>query len=902
MFVYVLFFLSGVAGLIYQVIWVRQFGNVFGNTVYSATLVTAVFMLGLGLGSYFTGRWSDRRYRENPEDLVRLYALFELGIAALGMGIALLLPLLEPLAAAVGSYVPDERGWYCPSFLSQAFSYLLAFCLMAPITFLMGGTLTLLVRHLVRRDLSAAGWKVGVLYGLNTAGAALGAFAVDFALVPALGLLASQSMAALLNLSVALAALRWAAPRKRSPAPPADEPPPAAPAKREQPPQMLSILAGSAIFLSGLAAMGMEILWFRFMCTALGGYRSVFSLLLTVILVGIWLGATAGGAVQRKLGRPAGLYAATQGLFVAAALGAFLVFSRDLFFFPEHVNATVGAMPPQGRLAELWIQLLPILAMVGLPACLMGFAYPLANAVIQRAEGQVGQRAGMLYLANTLGAVSGSLLAGFVLVPGLGTQTSILLLGLVGLGASFPLIAAQWHKHRAEPTGRILLGIEAMALLAACAALLVWLGLEPKELLKTFHPPVQGNERAVLWSEGVNESILITEITKGPHREGLRLYTNGNSMSSTSYVAQRYMRAFAHIPLLQMENPRNVLVVCFGVGNTVHAASLHSQVESLEVVDLSRHIFAHAHFFEAWNHNVLDDSRVSVFVNDGRQHLRMQKPERYDLVTLEPPPINFAGVASLYSTEFYELVWSRLRTGGYFTQWLPAYQVTRPTVAAMVQAFISVFPDAVLLSGYDTELILLGRKARPLLLDPERVQASLRERSEVRADLERIDLGSLLEIVGTFAGSSAALAATAGDMPPVTDDLPQTEYSPLLVDQPGVTLRLFEPLRFERWCPACVRDAGPVEGLELIFYYMAFMQARYKLDAQMEQWAHTPGAKKFRVQYRLPTNREMARRTWEASGYMRRVFPDARDFTDGWTEDRPARPHSTLAPPADQQQ
>ena len=179
-------------------------------------------------------------------------------------------------------------------------------------------------------------------------------------------------------------------------------------------------------------------------------------------------------------------------------------------------------------------------------------------------------------------------------------------------------------------------------------------------------------------------------------------------MSSTARLSQRYMRALAHIPLLMMENPASVLVIGFGVGNTTHAATLHPSVRVVDVADLSRSILEHASYFEDANHGVLTDPRVRVFVNDGRQHLQMQVDGTYDLITLEPPPISYAGVAALYSKEFYELARSRLTPHGYISQWLPTYQVPTATALSMIRAFVDVFPQAVLLSGAQADLLLVG--------------------------------------------------------------------------------------------------------------------------------------------------------------------------------------------------
>ncbi|HWL40392.1 MAG TPA: hypothetical protein VNO75_09150, partial [Gemmatimonadaceae bacterium] len=205
--IYLLFLLSGLSGLIYQVIWVREFGNVFGNTIHSASLVVAVFMLGLGAGSYLVGSWADRRYAAQPDSLLRAYGYVEIVIAAMGLVVAASLPHLGTLSALVSSYSREPSGWYVLSTGSYFARGAAAVVLLTPITMLMGGTLTLLVRHLVRHDLELGGWRIAILYAVNTAGAALGCALTDFVLVPAYGLFGTQMFAVFFNVVAGVGAL-----------------------------------------------------------------------------------------------------------------------------------------------------------------------------------------------------------------------------------------------------------------------------------------------------------------------------------------------------------------------------------------------------------------------------------------------------------------------------------------------------------------------------------------------------------------------------------------------------------------------------------------------------------------------------------------------------------------------
>jgi spermidine synthase len=559
--------------------------------------------------------------------------------------------------------------------------------------------------------------------------------------------------------------------------------------------------------MTGLAALGMEILWFRHFSILLGGFRAVFSLLLTIILAGIGIGSLAGGALYLRTGRPAEWLMVVQALFVASTLAGLAL--ADVNVINQDDTAAAA-----GTFAELWFNTWPMLMEVAVPALLMGFSFPLANAVIQRAEESVGRRAGILYLANTAGAVAGSLAAGFVLLPVFGLQTSTTVLMILAALAVVPLYLTEPRPLRAL----------AAPLFIAGAALALWLQLpEDYVTLRALGTP-GGGERRLVVSDGLTELVAVTESPKGR-----MLVTNGHAMSSTWPLSQRYMRALAHIPLLSIEGPETVLVVGFGVGNTTHAATLHPTVRRVELADLSRDILAHAAYFDEGNQGVLDDPKVVVHINDGRQHLQMQPESAYDLIVLEPPPIAYAGVSALYSREFYELARTRLKPNGYISQWLPTYQVPPEIALAMVRAFVDVLPQSVLLSGAASDLLLLGVNGPRIEIDPDAVAAALSRAPAVRSDLERVDLGSLHELVGTFVGSAQTLRDATRDIAPVVDDRPTQEYGvrSMLSIGHGVPASIIDLTQVAEWCPRCFMEGAPVPAVQDLAAYLKLLGLAY---------------------------------------------------------------------------
>ena len=626
-------------------------------------------------------------------------------------------------------------------------------------------------------------------------------------------------------------------------------------------------LTAVAILFSGFAAMGMEIVWFRHLSSLLGSFRSVLSLILTVILVGIWLGSLAGGYLHRLVGRPVVLYVVAQAVFVISALGALMAAETRGALSEQQTTALTLASGWTAAALGLWGSFLPILRELGVPALMMGFAYPLANAIAQDAEQVVGRRAGLLYVANTVGAVVGSLAVGFWLLPALGMQRTVTVLALAVLLGIVPLCVAA--RPSRAPQKRRVAAVPAVSVLALGIAVIVWARLPADFLINRTLWPLRPSEQRLVVSEGITDVVTVTDMPG----EGRVLFTNGHSMSSTSVAAQRYMRAFVHIPLLSLDTPESVLVICFGVGNTAHAASLHPSVRRLEVVDTSRTVLAHASYFAATNGRVLLNPNVTVFVNDGRQHLKMRPPQTFDLITLEPPPIAFAGVGSLYSREFYELARSRLRPGAYLTQWLPLSQVPPATALSMVRAFIDVFPQAVLLSGWMDELILMGRNGGPPAIDPARVEARLAAAPRLREELARIQLGTLTELVGTFVAAADTLSAATEPYPPATDDYPIQEYAGAAQPLDHLVLtRLFDPSRAPSWCPACLVDGRPRRGLEGLPRHLALLAGIYRDPAFVHYAA--PSSRTTRV-FRVALDPVATRAALAESVYLQRVFTDS---------------------------
>jgi spermidine synthase len=597
--------------------------------------------------------------------------------------------------------------------------------------------------------------------------------------------------------------------------------------------------------------MGLEIVWFRHFTLLLGPLRAVYSMLLTIVLLGIGTGSLIGSVLNRRTSRVAEWLIAAQALFVVLTLwGLTLPTTRDLSDSAVAVGERINVESAVARRwAELWFNITPISIEVFGPALLMGLMFPLGNRLVQCDERPVGARAGILYFSNTMGAVGGALATGFLFLPKFGIQRSGAILVTISWLSVVPVFLMARTALSVERTQRAvkwsrITPVFAGSLAVLVLTLLTWLQLPPSFLLSRALLRPTPDEQLIALDEGLNEVVAVTEF-EGDGRRWL--LTNGYPMSSTGPVEQRYMRALAHVPLLNMDAPQTVLVIGFGVGNTTHAATLYPSIRRVEVADLSRDILGYGRHFAESNRDVLRNPLVKVFVNDGRQHLQMQPPGSYDLITLEPPPIAHAGVGALYSTEFYRLARTRLKPSGFISQWLPAYQMPAATTLEVVRAFLDVFPNAVLLSGAQPNLLLIGAN-ESIEIDPERLTRALEKAPDVRADLERVDLASVREIVGTFVASSQSLELATRGATAVTDDRPLQEYSVRSLVNFGIARvpsAIVDLTQVDRWCPRCFvgdHESPAADGLEM---YMAIVGRAYMVPSTRSIDLSDPGARQM---------------------------------------------------------
>jgi len=747
------FFFSGLAGLIYEVIWIRRAALSFGSTTFAVSAVVAVFFGGLALGSLLFGRIGQRHRRP-----LRLYGWLEIAVAALALVSLLLFDLVDGIYGAAYRALAGQAA-----FLFAARTGLIALILLPP-TVLMGGTLPLFCRQFVtRREHIAA--DVGWLYGINTLGAVAGTLIAGFWLLPSYGMRAAVVIAAAINVVIGVVALvlrleRSAAPAAESvviaaatPAAKAATPATAATASAaaggdgESPARLLdkTIVVGALFFLTGLVALGGEVLWTRFLALLVRNSVHTYTITLAVVLTGIVLGSLLSARLfDRRL--PLTLIFGL--LQIAAALAVLVVMS-------------LPAVTWRGLGRDLW----PFLLLMLPPAILSGALFPLANRIVLKDPALAASRVGRMAALNTLGGIVGSLVVGFAALPLWGLATTLRLISGIGvLGGIAALVLLS------DGTGRTGMVARWLRPTLAVAAALAWLMI-PGDLARHLPADFLGTgDDLIAYREGQNSTL---SVVRGIDSRQLRIdqLWQGRAEKNHQIMA-------AHLPMLLHPAPHDVLVVGVGVGQTA-SRFLYYDIERLDCVDIEPALFpfVREHFASDW----LRDPRVRLVADDGRDFLRHGK-NQYDVISLEIGQVFRPGVESFYTAEFYQRARSRLRPDGLFVQFVPLPFFGLEELRSVVDTFLATFPSSTL--WYNTaELLLIGHTSPQLALDPARL-ALIEADETLYEDLQYHQWGGQQfwlarpeNFYGAFLCGPGGLARLAAGAPILHDDRPVLAYT-----------------------------------------------------------------------------------------------------------------------------
>ncbi|MBK9139809.1 MAG: fused MFS/spermidine synthase [Verrucomicrobia bacterium] len=722
-------FASGAAGLVYEVAWSRYLALFLGHTSYAVVAVLVAFMGGLALGNVAFGRLADRTRRP-----LAVYAWLEIGIGLYALAFPYWYQLCYDFFVAVGRGM--EPGTGASLALKFAFSLL---TVLLPTVF-MGGTLPVVAR-LLTRSLSELREKIAGLYFVNSAGAVVGTFVADFWWLPAIGLEATVHAGAALNLMVGVVAFFVSGWIKEGRAevvtvPAAPVPAPAEESWTFSPTQLRLAVIG--IGLSGFVAMLYQIAWTRLLALALGSSTHAFSLMLITFIAGIAVGSYAVYR-WRRLGNPLTAFAWIELALAGAVLVSMFFYELLPYWFirlAELLNRRPAAYPVYEALQGLVCFLVMFL-----PTVCLGMTLPLVSRVATREAARTGRSVGRVFAINTLGTVLGAAITGLWLMPAVGLARTFALgvavNALIGLAI---LLAGPVRRSHG-----LVWGLPGAVLVAALAAGQHFAGIWPTAfgmgLFRQAFPPTTIAEfraaarriETLYHRDGAGATV---SVQRQPGTDLLMMRVNGKTDASTGGDMNTQILS-GHLPLLLRPASSHVLVVGLGSGITVGAVAQHPNIERIDAVEISPEVIAGARLFAHANHGVLDHPRVRVYREDAKAFL-LHTDRRYDVIISEPSNPWMAGVAGVFSREFYETCRSRLAPDGVILQWMQLYEFSDGGLDIVLATFSRVFPFVSVWQSLRGDLFLVGT-VNPLPVNLTALAARMAEPS-VRADLARVGL------------------------------------------------------------------------------------------------------------------------------------------------------------------
>ena len=732
-----LFVGSGIAALIYEIVWFQLLELVIGSSAVSLGVLLATYMGGMCIGSLALPRVG----RARTEHPLRVYALLELGIGASGILVLLAVPLVSRVYSAVAGY----------GFAAVLLRALLCAACLLPPTMLMGATLPAAARW-VRSSPSGVAW-IGFLYGGNTVGAVVGSVLAGFYLLRVYDLTVATLVAVAINLTIG--GIAYALSRRTSSG---NERPETAIADDRRVGPRAAWAVYAAVAVSGACALGAEVVWTRLLSLMLGATTYTFSMILGVFLSGLGVGSAAGAWIARTARRPGLALGWCQLLQVVGVAYAALMLANSLPYWP--INPSLSPSP----WFTFQVDLTRCIWTVFPAACLWGASFPLALASVATRGEDPARLVSGVYAANTVGAILGSLGFSLLLIPAIGTQRSQqLLAGLSALSAALIFVAFRARHRESVTTARSTVGA-ALTIVATAALAIVAVRAIPAVpgLLVAYgrYMVTWLNQVDVRYvGEGMNSSVAVTYLRSSG---ATQFHVSGKVEASTLPQDMRLQRMLAHLPALVHAKPASVLVVGFGAGVTAGSFVPYPDVQRLVICEIERLIpqVVSQHFRQE-NNDVLNDRRTQVYYDDARSFI-LTTDEQFDIITSDPIHPWVKGAASLYTKEYFEAVKRHLKPGGVVTQWVPLYESTAEAVKSEIATFLEVFPNGTLwannINGGGYDLVLLGQvEPTKIDMDAMRARFSSGRYDAVGASLGPVGFDSPIALFSTYAGSGADL-------------------------------------------------------------------------------------------------------------------------------------------------
>jgi spermidine synthase len=720
----VLFIGSGCAALIYEIVWFQLLQLIVGSSAVSLGVLLGTYMGGMCLGSLLLPRYVSAR--KHP---LRVYAFIEGGIGVCGLLVLLILPLLDHLYAAIGG-----SGLF--GILMRA--VVAAVCLLPP-TLLMGASLPAIARYVESSPRGVS--RLGFFYGANIAGAVLGCLFAGFYLLRVYDMPTATYVAAAINAVVAWLSYRLSTRTHYEPTAPAESP-----AVNASPVSAAARSVYVAIGLSGLTALGAEVVWTRLLSVMLGATVYTFSIILAVFLAGLGLGSGLASHFARQMKGPRFALGVCQILLAAAIAWTAYTLADALPNWP------IDSLLARSAVFNFQVDIMRCMWAVFPAACLWGASFPFALAAAAERSEDSGTLVGRVYAANTVGGIFGALAFSIILIPWIGTQDCQRL--LIALATISALIVFAPIARSAEKRGvaAIVASVVAVIWMITSISPVPWLAVAyGRRMLLQTNPG-----RALYVGEGRNYSVAISEPPDGSRY----FHVAGKVEASTAPTDMRLQRMLGHLPALFHQDPKSVLVVGFGAGVTAGTFVLHPTVEKITICELEPLVPpAAAKYFQKENYNVKNDPRTTIHYDDAR-HFILTSKDKFDVITSDPIHPWVKGSSSLYSKQYFELVKQHLRPGGIVTEWVPLYESDLATVKSQLATFFDVFPNGTVwantINGEGYDVVLLGQ-VEPLNLNVDALEDRWSRPDYVRVaqSMGAVNFHNATDVLATYAGRAS---------------------------------------------------------------------------------------------------------------------------------------------------
>lgn len=761
-----LFFLSGFSALVYEVLWTRLLSLTFGSTIEAISAVVTAFMAGMAFGSYFAGKLCN-----NKNSTLLQYAVTELGI---GVSSLLLYFLLMALPD-IHSYFHDIVSISFDSPLFHEKGYITEFILIFIPATLIGATFPLMVKlYITSRNYLGEG--ISIIYTLNTLGAVFGAFLTGFFLIKTLGVRNTLFIAVTINIILAAASLLI---KRFNLLLIEDKPIPpdtfiSNPVNTQKSPSIRSATILAVLTISGFTSLAYQIAWTRLLTLVIGNSVYAFSIILTTFLAGISIGSFL---LIKHIDR------IKDRIYLLGILQLLLSISVLIIMpigdFLPVIFIYLYRLFPTGFIDIVIIQFLVSFSIILIPTVLIGISFPLAARIYTKNIEGIGEGMGRLYSFNTVGALFGSFISGFYLIPGLGTQSTIILMaGLNLLSSIFLALQADYRKKSYRmiiPATSIPVFILLISINHTWNSNLLNRGVYIyAEILKKI-PEFGGNLsdfskefKLLYYKEGREGTVAVSRSSD----RVISMQINGKTDASTSVADMQTQIMISALPLLLHPNPDNVALIGLGSGISLGTAEIFP-VKHIDCIEIIPEVVSANRYFSRFNHHSLDDQRINLVVGDARHYLSSSK-QKYDVIINEPSNPWIAGSSNLFTLEFFKIAKARLNQDGIMCQWFNLYTIDTRELKILLNTFRTVFPHTTLWAFSQEDLIILG-SGTPIKLDDNLLDSAF-DNPEIKRELIRADILDKNQIQGAYLAGNKEIEILRKGADINTDNRPIIEF------------------------------------------------------------------------------------------------------------------------------